>query len=237
MDKQKTPTKLSRAEIAQALDTVPVSHILGRSATRELTPKQRRFALEVAKGSTKATAYRTAYNTSGSKRNTGTEGSHLSKSPRIAAEIEAYRLALEAAEYRSPAALRALVVQSLVQVVIDPDAKQSVKVAAAKVLGTVTEVAAFTERKEVRTIDASSAARDALLQHLKGIMAERVVGSGSVDSAADELLAELAGAPGGEPVDQPGGEPGENGAWDQGDGEDATPPAPTPPTPNRESRG
>jgi hypothetical protein len=53
MKEPKTPSKLSRAQLTQALDSVPVSHILGKGVSRELTPKQKRFALEVAKGSTR----------------------------------------------------------------------------------------------------------------------------------------------------------------------------------------
>jgi hypothetical protein len=49
--------------------------------------------------------------------------------------------------------MRGLVLQSLVAVLIDPDSKPSEKIQAAKVLGQVTEVAAFTERKEITTIN------------------------------------------------------------------------------------
>jgi len=97
---------------------------------------------------------------------------------------------LAAQEYQSPAALRALVIQSLVQVVIDPTAKQATKVAAAKVLGTVTEVAAFTERKEVTTIKHSVDARAQVLEQLRAIM--RAQSIDAVDVDADSLLAELA---------------------------------------------
>jgi hypothetical protein len=82
------------------------------------------------------------------------------------------------------------VIQSLVQVVIDPTAKQATKVAAAKVLGTVTEVAAFTERKEVTTIKHSVDARAQVLEQLRAIM--RAQSIDAVDVDADSLLAELA---------------------------------------------
>jgi hypothetical protein len=108
----------------------------------------------------------------------------------VSREIEAYKLALAAQEYQSPAALRALVIQSLVQVVIDPTAKQATKVAAAKVLGTVTEVAAFTERKEVTTIKHSVDARAQVLEQLRSIMRSQSIDAVDVD--ADSLLAELA---------------------------------------------
>ena len=53
--------KLTRKQIKEGLDQVPIENILGRSVSQQLTPKQKRFALEVAKGNTKAQAYRTAY--------------------------------------------------------------------------------------------------------------------------------------------------------------------------------
>ena len=115
----------------------------------------------------------------------------LAADPRVAREIEAYTLALETAKLRSPAALRELVIQSLVRVITDPDSKAGQITAAAKVLGTVTEVAAFTERKEVRTISSSEDARAKVMQELRAL-----VSSGAEDATvieADSLLQELAG--------------------------------------------
>ena len=110
---------------------------------------------------------------------------------RIKREIEAYRLANEAAKYRTPQQLRDLVIHSLVQVVIDPDAKHAQRVQAAKVLGTVTEVAAFTERREVTHIKTAEDARAALMAKLHEVMK-----AGAVDveaRAVDSLLAEIVG--------------------------------------------
>ena len=139
----------------------------------------------------------------------------LAADPRIAREVEAYELALETAKLRSPAALRELVIQSLVKVIVDPDSKPGQITAAAKVLGTVTEVAAFTERKEVRTISSSEDARAKVMQELRAL-----VSGGAEDATvieADSLLQELTG-------EAPGAleESAEAGA--------ATPPVPDPPT-------
>ena len=190
---------------------MPVSHILGKSVTRELTPKQRAFALEVAKGSTGASAYRKAYNSKSNPKIQGSEASKLKAKPSIAQEIEAYQLALEGAKHRNPAALRELVIQSLVKVIIDPDAKPGQITAAAKVLGTVTEVAAFTERKEVRTITSSEDARAAIMAQLKQLSNASAEDATIIDAQADELMKELAGA--------------------------ETHPPPTPQTVDKESRG
>jgi hypothetical protein len=194
MKEQPAPRKLTKAQIREGLDTVPVSHILGKSVTRELTPKQRAFALEVAKGSTGAGAYRKAYNAKGKPKTVGDHASRLKGDDRIKAEIEAYQLAIEGAKHRNPAALRELVIQSLVKVIIDPDAKPGQITAAAKVLGTVTEVAAFTERKEVRTITSSEDARAAIMAQLKQLSNASATDATIIDAQADDLMRELAGS-------------------------------------------
>lgn len=191
MKEHKTPSKLTKAQIRESLDSVPVSHLLGKSAARELTAKQKAFALEVAKGSTGAEAYRRAYNTSAKPKTQGNQAHKLKARPDISAEIEAYQLAIEGAKHRNPAALRELVIQSLVKVIIDPDAKPGQITAAAKVLGTVTEVAAFTERKEVRTITSSEDARAAIMAQLKQLSNSSAEDAHIIDAQADELMAEL----------------------------------------------
>jgi hypothetical protein len=150
--------------------------------------------MEVAKGSTGAAAYRKAYNTSAKPKTQGNQAHKLSKRPDISAEIEAYQLAIEGAKHRNPAALRELVIQSLVKVIIDPDSKPGQITAAAKVLGTVTEVAAFTERKEVRTITSSEDARAAIMAQLKQLSNASAEDAHIIDAQADDLMRELAGS-------------------------------------------
>jgi hypothetical protein len=103
--------------------------------------------------------------------------------------------AIQAAEYQTPAGLRALVIQTLVQTMIDPEVKDSVKVAAAKTLGTVTEVAAFTERKEVRTITSSEDAKAKLLAKLRDMMKASATDAEMIDTSSllEELSAEKTG--------------------------------------------
>ena len=181
--------KLNRKQIREALNTVPIDQIL--SVPGELTHKQREFARLVASGETGAGAYRKAYSPTAKPKTAGNTASDLKKHPGISREIEAYKLANEAAKYRTPQQLRDLVIHSLVQVVIDPDAKHAQRVQAAKVLGTVTEVAAFTERREVTHIKTAEDARAALMAKLHEVMK-----AGAVDveaRAVDSLLAEIVG--------------------------------------------
>jgi len=178
---------LSRKQIREGLDQVPIDRLFNVSG--QLTGKQKRFAAELAAGETKAEAYRRSYKAKPAPSTIVTEPYKLAADPRIAHEVECIRLASEAAKHRTSAQLRDLVIQSLVQVVIDPEAKHSAKISAARVLGTVTEVAAFTERKETRVITSSATARDMIMQQLRDMM--KAGASDAIEVDAAELLQEL----------------------------------------------
>ena len=186
-----TIQKLSRKAIKQGLDQVPFVDIVGIHADRQLTSKQKTFAREVARGSTGAAAYRKAYSNAGKVKTQGDNASRLKQHSGIQAEIEAYTLALEAQTYATPAALRALVIHSLVKVLTDEETPASVKVAAAKVAGSITEVGLYMERKEVRTITSSEDARAKVMGELKRLMLSDATDATVLDSQADSLLAEL----------------------------------------------
>lgn len=168
---------------------MPIESLFSPAVSKELTGKQKAFCKELAKGNTKAGAYRKAYNVT-SKATMTSEPYKLAKNPVISNEVEAMKAAIAAQEYQTPAALRSLVIHSLVKVITDPDSKPGQITAAAKVLGTVTEVAAFTERKEVRTITSSEDARAKIMQELRQLTAADVEDVTEID--ADSLLAELA---------------------------------------------
>ena len=179
---------LSRKAIREALETTPIETILGVS-DRALTPKQKKFAKEVAKGSTKADAYRKAYKADASPHSLRKDPYTIANNPRVRQEIEAYEMAIQAAEHRTPSALRDLVIHSLVQTLIDPETGAAQRIQAAKVLGTVTEVAAFTDRKEVTTITSSADAREKVMHELRLMMNQDATDATVLD--ADSLMAEL----------------------------------------------
>ncbi len=187
---QSLPMKLSRKALEKAAKETPIEHILGRQVSGALTPKQRRFAHEVAKGATKADAYRAAYDVT-SKYTMASKPYELMRDERIQREIDAYALAIEAEKHRTPAALRSLVIQGLVQVALDADTKDAVKVQALKTLGTVTEVAAFTERKEVRSITSSDDARAKVMAELRTLLTAQAQDATVIEADADSLLREL----------------------------------------------
>ena len=206
--------KLSRKSIEQGLTELPMSAILGKQVSDALTPKQRDFARKVAQGKSKAQAYREAFNPNPAPSTLVTTPYKVAADPRVQREIEAYALAIEAEKHRTPAALRSLVIQGLVQVALDADTKDSVKVQALKTLGTVTEVAAFTERKEVRSITSSDDARARVMAELRGILTAQAQDATVIEADADSLLRELSGA---------------NIVSDTSEPDGATPPTPDPP--------
>jgi len=164
------PQKLTRAQIKEGLDSIPIESLLssGKGKTPQLTHKQREFARAIALGSTKAQAYRDTYKVDATPATLAGEPYRLASNPRINAEIEAYKLALEAEKHRTPAQLKALLVQQLVQHSLDAEFPPAQRVQCLKLLGSLFEVGAFVERKEITTINKASDIRARLLQVLGG---------------------------------------------------------------------
>jgi len=181
---------LTRSQIKQGLEQIPMKTILGVS-DKALTGKQKAFAKEIALGSTGSDAYRKAYNSKAKPTTVAQKASRLKKQVNIQSTVEAYEAAIQAQAYQTPAGLRALVIQTLVNVLTDTEAKDSVKVAAAKTLGTVTEVAAFTERRETKVITSSEDTKAKLLAKLRDMMKANATDATVIE--ADTLMAELSG--------------------------------------------
>lgn len=162
--------KLSRKAVKEGLQAVPVDVLLlGAAAAKEsaLTAKQRKFAEGVAMGKPAAKVYRQVYETQAAPIHVGHQAHRLKTDPKVAAQIEALQLAAEAARHATPAALRSLVIQQLTEHALSQDVPPAQRLRALELLGKVTEIAAFTERREiVKTIDAAGA-RAALLESLR----------------------------------------------------------------------
>jgi hypothetical protein len=188
-------TRASNRDTAQierlrdAASTATVDGLLLPGVSKHLTGRQRKFVKGVAlEGLTKKDAYRKAYPDAKSPATQRTEPYTLMRNPAISHAVDALRQAELAASMQTPAQLRALVIQTLVQTAIDPDVKAAVRVQAAKVLGTVTEVAAFTTRTETRVTHSAEDAKAKVLEEIKALM----LGTGdAVDVEAKSLLAEL----------------------------------------------
>jgi len=185
---------LTKSEISEALDQIPVSSIMNKQREKQLTPKQKRFVKEIAiNGESKSAAYRKAYNTKAKPSVVGADAQKLSRNPLIALEIERVRLAVERLEYRSPGHLKALVVDSLTAVLLDDGARHSDIINAAKVIGSISGVDMFKEQAQESRAVSSTSARDNLLGELKRLLKRDT--ADVVDVEAHTLLEELAGAP------------------------------------------
>ena len=193
--------KLTRQEIKQGFDSIPVETLLssGRGKEPRLTTKQREFARQVALGQSKAEAYRQSHRRDVTKRTLHSEPYALASNPAIAREIQAYSLALEAEKHRTPGQLKALLVQQLVQHSLDADFPPAQRVQCLKLLGSLFEVQAFTEHKTVETVKSSHDIRARLIETLTDVtdvetddvaqlLAEiRQPMDGDVDSAEPDL--------------------------------------------------
>lgn len=218
--------KLTRKQVKEALDQVPIETVLlgtSQAKTTRLTAKQREFARQLALGETKAGAYRKSRNTKAKPVTASRRGQELAKNSAIQAQVEAFRLALEAERLATPAHLRALVIQQLTQHVISDDNSTREKLTALKLLGSVSEVAAFTERKEIIQTKRPEELRSQLLESIRdAIKAEALTVE---DTSGDDLLAELAQAAEGYSGDQDDDEgPGDDESLEIG-----TPPEGHPP--------
>ena len=183
------PQKLTRAQIKAGLEQVPIESLLssGEGKTPKITSKAKAFAHAVALGNTKANAYRQSYNPNPAKSTIVTAPYKLAADARIQREIEAYKLAIEAEKHRTPAQLKALLVQQLVQHSLDEDFPPAQRMKALNLIGQLFEVGAFLERKESVIIHKSSDIRTRLL--------ERLQSRSHIEPASDalELLEEIRG--------------------------------------------
>lgn len=220
--------KLTRKAVKEALEQVPIDHILVGAGSVKLTPKQRRFAEGVAMGKSKAQAYREAYDSSAKPHHQSVEGQRLAAHPAIAHQIEALRLADEARKHATPAALRSLVIQQLTEHAINPDINPAQRLRALELLGKVTEVAAFTNRTEVTHHDGGQV-RERLIAALRSAIVAEAVELPSADAVTLELELSPALEPAGhlEQADEPASAQAQAHQREGADAE--TPPHPDPP--------
>ena len=184
--------KLTRKQIKEGLEATPIDTLL-LGEPKTLTAKQKKFAEQVALGKTKAEAYRNAYNTKASPQVQAVDAHKLSLNPNISLMIEGLKVGIEAQKYLLPAHLRALTIQKLTEKALDPDVNHAQQIKALELLGKITEVSLFTERKEITQTDSSAKAKDKLIQSL----AHAIRSSNNISTAkkkeADQLLEEITG--------------------------------------------
>ena len=189
--RQSKMAKLSRASIKDKLkDTKGISAAL-MVKRGSLTHKQLKFAQGIAiEGLTGADSYRQAYNSTATPKTVGNNASRMVAHHKgIQAVITAMEAAKEAERYNTAESLRSLVINSLVQTLIDPSTKASDRTNCARVLGQVTEVAAFTTRSETKVIKDSGELRLQILDELRSMMLSS--NQTITDIESDSLMAEL----------------------------------------------
>ena len=191
--KQPMMRKLTKKQIQDGLDLIPMDRLLlGTGHNVTLTTKQKNFAEELAKGNTKAGAYRTAYNTKSKPSNQASDAQKIAKNPHIINLANRISLALEAQKYQTPAHIRALTIHELTVHAISEDTAPAQRIKALELLGKITEVALFTERRETVVTTDSSDARAKLMNAMR----LAITNSQAIDAeytSADDLLAELSG--------------------------------------------
>jgi hypothetical protein len=114
----------------------------------------------------------------------------LTHDGRIQAQIEAFQAAFEAQKYATPAHLRALTIHELTKHALNEDFPPAQRMKALELLGKITEVALFTERREVVQVSNPAEIKEKLLASLQLAMSA----GGAVDveaTDADSLLAEI----------------------------------------------
>jgi hypothetical protein len=187
--------RLTRKEIEQGLQAMPVDTLLlGVSTAKEkrLTHKQIEFAKQVALGESKAGAYRKSHNSKGKPSTQSKNGQALAKNKAIQTQIDAFKVALEAQKYQTPAHLRALAIHRITEKALDPECPPAQQLKALELLGKITEVALFTERREVIKVSDPSEMREKLMASIR----LAIENSQAIDveaRSADDLLAELVG--------------------------------------------
>jgi len=187
--------KINRSQIREALDQLPIEEILlgNKAESNTLTHKQKAFAEEIAKGATKAGAYKKAYASKGTSHTRSREGSKLLQNPQVSTHAEQIRLAIEAQKYLFPAHLRALAIQQLTEKALDPTIPPAIQVRCLELIGKMSDVALFQERKEIQQTATTSEAKSKLISTLaEAIRSSRSL---SIDRKkdAEDLLKEITG--------------------------------------------
>ena len=163
--------RLSKKQINEALDQAPMYELLNVNKSA-LTNKQFKYCEGLARGETKAGAYRKAYNSKGNSRTIAKRGHEMSKRGDIQATTEAIKLAIEWEKSHTAGQIRALVAHRLTVEAIAEDSNPSVRVNALKALGTIAGVDSFIHRSETKVVKDSDKAKDDLLAMLKNALAD-----------------------------------------------------------------
>jgi hypothetical protein len=194
--------KLSRKELAEGLEQIPINQILLGSgkAGQTLTKKQKAFAEEVVKTGNKTKAYRKAYDTQGKPATQSRKAQEVASLGKVSAYIQALEQAKEAETYLLPARLRSIAIHRLTGLALNDEINPAQQLKALELIGKMTEVALFTERRELVKVTDSEQMRDQLMKSIRLAFSS----GGAIDveaSEVDSLLDEISGKPAGNAPD------------------------------------
>jgi hypothetical protein len=186
--------KLSRKEISEGLEQIPINQILLGSgkAGITLTKKQKAFAEEVVKTGNKTKAYKKTYNHTGKQTTAQRNAQAIVSNSKVATYIQALEQAKEAETYLLPARLRSIAIHRLTGLALNDDINPAQQLKALELIGKMTEVALFTERRELVKVTDSEQMRDQLMKSIRLAFSS----GGAIDVEAtevDSLLAEISG--------------------------------------------
>ena len=177
--------RLSKKKIEETLDSSAMYEVLNIGKTA-LTSKQLKYCEHLARGETKAGAYRKAYNSKGNSRTVANKGWQMAERDDIQVITNAIKQAIEFERSYSAGQIRALVAHRLTVEAIAEESNPSVRVNALKALGTIAGVDSFIHRSETKVIKDSDKAKDELLEMLKSALSDN---SRTIDAEDADILA------------------------------------------------
>jgi len=191
--------RLSKKKIEETLESSAMYEVLNIGKTA-LTSKQLKYCEHLARGETKAGAYRKAYNSKGNSRTVANKGWQMAERDDIKVITNAIKQAIEFERSYSAGQIRALVAHRLTVEAIAEESNPSVRVNALKALGTIAGVDSFIHRSETKVIKDSDKAKDELLEMLKRALSDN---SRTINEDLDiqNLMREIEGAG----IDDPSG--------------------------------
>jgi hypothetical protein len=159
-----------RINKTRSVDPVEIFPIFA-SSSRELTHKQKRFAELIANGETASNAYRLAYKSTQSPKALGVDAHKLKRNPKISLEIKRVERMNEIKKYRSSEQIKALIVDSLIDIIEDKsNSNPNQIINASKVLGSVVGIDLFKETSKPLTIINSDDIKNELMSEIKALI-------------------------------------------------------------------
>jgi len=191
--------RMSKAKSKPVEDLLPVF----ASNNRELTNKQKQFCTLIANGETASNAYRLAYNTKAKPHLLGNDAHKLKKKPKIVHELNRLNRMNEVKKYRSSEQIKALIVDSLIDIIEDKDNSNPNQIInASKVLGSVVGIDLFKETNKPLTIINSSDIKDELMNEIRSLINNDTTTKS--DSDVIDLLEEINSGPSDTPPEEGG---------------------------------